>query len=314
MILISEAREFPSSWRGCFVTVGNFDGVHLGHRALIDRLRARAGASSARALVLTFQPHPASILRPQLAPEPLVWPAREVELLEQAGADEVGVFATGPWLLSMSARQFFDEILRGLVGARGLVEGPNFAFGQDRQGGVANLAEWSAAAGMEFEVVEAARVGDGLVSSSRIRECIRAGDVALATQLLGRPHRIRGTVGVGAGRGARIGYPTANLGQVEVILPGDGVYAALASIDGQTRRFAAACNLGPNPTFGESARKIEAHLIGFEGDLRGRRIELDFLARLRSTVRFASKDALLEQLAIDVKRAGEVAQAHSATP
>lgn len=301
MIVIENPREFPARARGAYATIGNFDGVHLGHQRILARLRALADQAGAPALALTFHPHPATLLRPQLAPVPLVWPEREAVLLKEAGATEVGVFKTGSWLLSMSAREFFDAIVLGLLAARGLVEGPNFAFGHDRQGDVASLRAWCSESGLDFETMDAIRVGDELVSSSRIRESIREGRVLEAASLLGRPHRIRGIVSRGAGRGAGLGFPTINLQDVDVLAPADGVYAARAFIADEQKPWPAACNLGPNPTFGESARKIEAHLIGFQGDLLDQRVELDFLDRIRPTQKFPDLQALLDQIAVDLK-------------
>ncbi len=301
MIEIENAREFPTRARGAYATIGNFDGVHLGHQRILGRLRALADQAGAPALALTFHPHPAMLLRPDQAPTPLVWPEREARLLKEAGATEVGVFKTGPWLLSMSAREFFTAIVRQLLSARGLVEGPNFAFGHDRQGDVASLRTWCAEVGMDFETVDAIHVGDELVSSSRIRASIQAGRVREAATLLGRAHRLRGVVVRGAGRGAGLGFPTANLDRIDVLAPGDGVYAALAFIKGEPKPWPAACNLGPNPTFGESARKLEAHLIGFHGDLVGQTVELDFLDQIRPTRKFPDLQALLGQIAADVE-------------
>lgn len=300
MIVIENVHEFPARARGAFVTVGNFDGVHRGHRALLGRLRALADAAAAPALAITFDPHPATLLRPAEAPVPLVWPEREVELLIEAGATEVGVFRTGPWLLGLSAREFFDRVIRDQLGARGLVEGPNFAFGHDRQGTVAILKEWCGGAGIGFEVVEGTRIDGELVSSSRIRRALGAGDVAEATRLMGRPHRIRGTIGRGAGRGAGLGFPTANLTAIDTLIPADGVYAARAFIEGRGPAHAAACNIGPNPTFGESSRKVEAHLLGYSADLYDRRVELEFIKRLRATRRFAGLDELVRQVRADI--------------
>ncbi len=301
MIEIENPREFPDRARGAYATIGNFDGVHLGHQRILARLRSLADQASAPALALTFRPHPATLLRPLDAPLPLVWPEREALLLEQAGATEVGFFKTGPWLLSMPARVFFDDMVRGLLGVRGLVEGPNFAFGHDREGDVVRLRTWCSESGMAFETVDAIRVGGELVSSSRIRESIRLGKVEDAASLLGRPHRIRGIVGRGAGRGAGLGFPTINLESVDVLAPADGVYAAQAIVEGEPRTWPAACNLGPNPTFGETARKIEAHLIGFHGDLLGRCVELDFLERIRGTRKFPDFEALVTQIAADLE-------------
>jgi riboflavin kinase / FMN adenylyltransferase len=300
VIVIENVRDFPARARGAFVTVGNFDGVHRGHQALLSRLCAKADAAGAPALAITFDPHPATLLRPAEAPVPLVWPEREIELLRQAGVTEVGVFRTGPWLLELSAREFFDRVIRQQLGAKGLVEGPNFAFGHDRHGNVTILRDWCAAAGIDFEVVEGTRIDGELVSSSRIRRALVSGAVEEATRLMGRPHRIRGVVGRGAGRGAGLGFPTANLVEIDTLIPADGVYAARAWVEGRGPFYPAACNIGPNPTFGEHGRKVEAHLLDFTGDLYERRLELDFEKRLRDTRRFPGLNELLSQLRADI--------------
>jgi riboflavin kinase / FMN adenylyltransferase len=309
VIAIENVHGFPAGARGAFVTIGNFDGVHRGHQALLGRLRALADAAGAPAMAITFDPHPATLLRPAEAPVPLVWPEREVELLIEAGATEVGVFRTGPWLLELSAREFFDRVIRDQLAARGLVEGPNFAFGRDREGTVAVLRDWCAAEGIAFEVVEGTRIDEELVSSSRIRRALVAGDVEEATRLLGRPHRIRGAIGRGAGRGSGLGFPTANLVAIDTLIPADGVYAARAHVDGRCPAHPAACNIGPNPTFGEDARKVEAHLLGFSGDLYNRRVELDFIKRLRATRRFSGLDELILQVRADIEETRLACQA-----
>ena len=264
-------------------------------------MRARADAAGVPALAITFDPHPVALLRPEAAPVPLVWLDREISLLQEAGASLVGVFRTGPWLLELTAREFFDRILREQLGARGIVEGPNFAFGHDRTGDVGTLESWCGQAGIDFEVVDLAVIDDRLISSSLIRQCLREGQVALARRYLGRPHRIRGKVSRGAGRGATIGFPTINLTDTDTLVPGEGVYAGFAYLDGHERPWAAACNIGPNPTFGDLSKKIEAHLVGFSGDLYGKPVELDFLEQLRETRKFAGRDELLAQIAADVQ-------------
>jgi riboflavin kinase/FMN adenylyltransferase len=284
------------------VAVGNFDGVHRGHSRLIARLRSCAGAAGVPALALTFDPHPVAILRPEAAPVPLVWTERTVELLREAGADEVGVFATGPWLLGLTAREFFDQIIVGRLAARGMVEGPNFAFGRDRGGDAALLAGWCRAAGLGFEEVEPTAVDGELVSSSRIRGALAEGRARDAAALLGRPHRIRGVVTHGAARGAGLGFPTANLDGIDTLIPADGVYAVLAWLAGRPSPLPAACHIGPNVTFGEQVRKVEAHLLDFSGELYGQVLSLDILERLRGTRPFAGLDELLAQIRLDVSQ------------
>ena len=309
VIAIDGVRDVPARARGAMVTVGNFDGVHRGHQILLGRLRARADAAGIPALAITFDPHPVALLRPEAAPVPLLWLEREIALLREAGATEVAVFRTGPWLLELSAREFFDRVIRQQLAARGIVEGPNFAFGHDRQGDVRVLGAWCAETGIDFEIVEPTLVEGRLISSSLIRLCLSEGRAQEAARFLGRPHRIRGIVGQGAGRGAGLGFPTVNLTEISTLVPAEGVYASLAWIDGQGPAWPAACNIGPNPTFGDQAKKVEAHLIGFAGDLYGQAIELDFLERLRATRKFSGLDELLGQIQADVDQTRTICQA-----
>ena len=303
VITLEGFETVPSKARGAFVAIGNFDGVHRGHAHLLGRLRARAQAAGVTALALTFDPPPAAVLRPEAVPAPLTWLDRRLELMKAAGADEVGVFRTGPWLLGLTAREFFDRVIIDQLGARGMVEGPTFGFGRDRGGDAEILRGWCAEVGLEFEVATPTESEGRMVSSTRIRRSLADGQAGEAARLLGRPHRIRGVITHGAGRGAGIGVPTANLDEIDTVIPGDGVYAALAFVDGQAPAIPTACNIGPNPTFGEQVRKVEAHLIDFSGDLYGRTVELDILERLRPTRRFDGLDDLLGQIRLDVERA-----------
>ncbi|WP_435015431.1 riboflavin biosynthesis protein RibF [Tundrisphaera sp. TA3] len=303
MITIENFADVPARIQGAFVAVGNFDGVHHGHARLLESLRSRADAAGVPALALTFDPSPVAVLRPEEAPAPLTWIARRVDLMLQAGATEVGIFRTGPWLLGLSAREFFDRVIVGQLKARGMVEGPTFGFGRDRGGDSRLLADWCERAGIAFEVATPTDLDGRIVSSSRIRQALGAGDAVGAAALLGRPHRIRGIVTHGAGRGAGIGVPTANLDEIDTLIPADGVYAIHAYTEPGGPPRAGACNIGPNPTFGEQIRKVEAHLIDFQGDLYGRTVEVDFLAQLRPTRRFAGLEDLLAQIASDIEQA-----------
>jgi riboflavin kinase/FMN adenylyltransferase len=311
VITLENFEEVPTSARGAFVAVGNFDGVHRGHAHLLDRLRVRADAAGVPALALTFDPPPVAILRPDAAPAPLTSIARRLDLMKQAGASEVGIFKTGPWLLGLTAREFFDRVILEQLGARGMVEGPTFGFGRDRGGDSTLLGSWCADAGLEFEVASPTEVDGQIVSSTRIRRALADGGVEEASQLLGHSHRIRGFITHGAGRGAGIGVPTANLDEIDTVIPADGVYAVLARVDGHPPSIAAACNIGPNPTFGEQIRKVEAHLIDFQGDLYGKTVELEILQRLRPTRKFAGLDDLLGQIQRDINQAREVCSRHS---
>ena len=305
VITLEDFGRVPAKLSGAFLAVGNFDGVHRGHAHLLARLRARADAAGVPALALTFDPPPVAVLRPDAAPAPLTWLARRVDLMHRAGAAEVGVFRTGPWLLGLTAREFFDRVILEQLGARGMVEGPTFGFGRDRGGDARLLGSWCAEAGLDFEVATPTESDGRIVSSTRIRRALAEGEAAEAADLLGHPHRIRGLVTHGAGRGAGIGVPTANLDDIDTVIPDDGVYAVLATLEGQNEPIPGACNIGPNPTFGEQVRKVEAHLIDFQGDLYGRTLELDILRRLRPTRKFAGLDDLLAQIKLDIEQARE---------
>ena len=298
MRLLRSLTELPDDLRQGAVAIGNFDGVHRGHAALIDRLRLQAQKVGGPAVVLTFDPHPVRLLRPSVAPPPLTWTDRKAELLNELGVHATIAYPTDEALLSLSASEFFDRIVIQQLSARGIVEGPNFNFGRGREGNIETLGQLCRSAAIELDVVEPVLFGNDFVSSSRVRRAITAGDVDLASQLLTRPYRVRGMVTHGAGRGGKIGFATANLEAIDTLLPAQGVYAACAfSLAGT---WPAAVNIGPNPTFGEQAVKVEAHLIGFSGFLYGQPLELAFLARLRDIQPFPSIDALKAQLVADV--------------
>lgn len=305
MKLCRSLDELPPEFRSGAVSIGNFDGVHRGHARICERLVAHARQLGGRAVVFTFDPHPVRILRPGQAPPPLTWTDRKAELLAEQGVDAVVAYPTNEELLRLSAREFFTQILCRELGARAIVEGPNFYFGHDRGGDVRLLAALAREHQIELEVVPPLVQGDDYVSSSRIRRLLTEGHVAEAGQLLTQPYRIRGMVTHGAGRGGRIGFPTANLEAIDTLLPAEGVYAGRVSFEG--RPWPAAINIGGNPTFGEQAHKVEVHLIDFHGPLYGQPLEVDFLARLRATRPFAGVGELQTQLAADVAAARQVA-------
>ena len=214
------------------MTVGNFDGVHVGHAAIVAALEATARRLDMPAVALTFDPHPASVLRPEAAPVPLTTPSRRAELLAALGVDAVFVQPADMRLMSLPAESFYTDVLRGRLRAAALVEGTDFRFGAGRRGDVALLREWCAADGMAFGVVAPVLSAGEPVSSSRIRSLIAAGDVEAANCLLTAPLRIRGTVVQGKRRGASLGFPTANLGSIATLVPAPGVYAARAAVAG----------------------------------------------------------------------------------
>ena len=303
VILLDSFDPAPEAVRGAFLAVGNFDGVHRGHAHLMARLRARADEAHSPAVALTFDPPPATVLRPQAAPVPLSWTERKVELLKEAGAHHVGVFQTGPWLLGLTAREFFDRVVIGQFGAKGMVEGPTFGFGRDRGGDAALLGSWCAAAGLGFEVASPARFDGLIVSSSRVRGALAEGLVEEAAALLGRPHRTRGLVVKGQGRGAGLGFPTANLDGIDTQIPALGVYAVDVKIVGDPLPRRGAAHVGPNITFGATTSTVEVHILDYRGDLYDRSIEVDWRRRIRSSRKFDGVEDLLTQIAVDVQEA-----------
>ena len=304
MKLIRDLAALPDELRAGAVAIGNFDGVHLGHARIVERLIAKAREVGGPAVVFTFDPHPVRLLRPAAAPPPLTWTDRKAELLIELGVDSMIAYPTDEALLSLSPEQFFTAIVREKLGARAIVEGANFYFGRDRAGTIDVLRRLAAEAGVAVEVVEPLVLSGEIVSSSRVRKLLAEGRVEEASRLLTRPYRIRGMVTHGAGRGAKIGFPTANVAAVDTLLPGPGVYAGAAWTAGQ--RYRAAINVGPNPTFGEQALKLEVHLIDFSAELYHQPLEVDFLRRLRDIQPFASVDALRAQLERDVAAAEQM--------
>jgi riboflavin kinase / FMN adenylyltransferase len=307
--LYRSRAPFPAELHGGVVAVGNFDGVHQGHRVLIEQLVRLAREVRGPAIVFTFDPSPAELLYPDSAPPALTWMERRAELLHQLGVDAVIAFPTDLPLLELTAQQFFERILVGELQIKGIVEGPNFRFGKGRTGDVAFLQQQCQAANLAIRIVQPQESDGQLVSSSRVRAALVAGDVALANQMLLEPYRLQGRVSTGAQRGRQLGFPTANLEDIPVLVPPVGVYAGRVQID--QRAFACAVHIGPNPTFGEQHLKVEVHVIGFQGDLYGQTMELELLDRVREVRKFASVDELKEQLTKDIARASSQVQAMS---
>jgi riboflavin kinase/FMN adenylyltransferase len=304
MLLIRDLAYLPDDLRRGAVAIGNFDGVHLGHAQIARRLIARAGEVNGRSVVFTFDPHPVRILRPREAPPPLTWTDRKAELLGELGVDAMIAYPTDEELLRLTAGEFFDQIIRLRLDAQVLVEGPNFNFGRGRAGTIDVLRGLCKTAGVVLEVVEPIAAEGDYISSSRVRKLISEGRIDEAGRMLTRPYRLRGMVRHGAARGARIGFPTANLDAIDTLLPGPGVYAGRAIADGAS--WPAAINVGPSPTFGEQRMKVEIHLIGFQGTLYGQPLEVDFLRRLRDIQRFDSVEALKAQLESDIAAAAKL--------
>jgi riboflavin kinase / FMN adenylyltransferase len=292
--------------RGSAVTIGAYDGVHLGHRHLLAELRQRASARGLASVVVTFDRHPATVVRPQSAPPILTDREQKLELLAAAGMDLTLVVPFDQARANETAEEFVLEVLVGALGARLVVVGEDFHFGNRRAGNVALLAEMGARYG--FDVVGLALEADDsaqAVSSTRIRELLAACEVSAAAELLGRPHQVRGVVVHGDGRGgAELDFPTANVAVPEgVAMPGEGIYACwYERPDGSVH--AAAASLGRRPTFHAAAAPVlEVFLMDFSGDLYGEAARVSFVTHLREERRFDSTEALVRQMTADVAAA-----------
>lgn len=299
MILSHGLQAFRPSAGGSLVAIGNFDGVHRGHQALFEAARRLRDAHGGQVVAVTFEPHPLTVLR-GAAPGKLTTLEEKARLLVRFGVDQIVVLPSTTALLQLEPRAFLDQVLLTLK-PRAVIEGSEFRFGADRQGDVHTLQEHGRQHGYDVQVV--APVPDPVtsrtVSSSAIRAALQAGDVESAHRMLARPPHVRGTVVRGDGRGAGIGFPTANLANVEHMPPAYGVYAAVAAVRGA--RYRAAVNVGPQPTFGQMMSRIEAHLLDFEGRLESSQLVLCFLFRLRGQQRFEDITALSNQIREDVR-------------
>jgi riboflavin kinase/FMN adenylyltransferase len=298
-------EDAPAGFRNGALAIGNFDGVHLGHQALLAELRKQARLIDGPAVAVTFEPHPLRILKPQSYQPALTTMAERTRWIERYGADHVVVLATSKDLLSLAPDKFFHSLIEEGLAARTLVEGFNFRFGRDRLGTIESLGWLCRQSGKTLTVVGPVQRDGANVASSRVRRALLEGDVKVASELLGRPYRLQGTVVPGQERGRGLGFPTANLGSIETLLPADGVYAV--RVEHADFRGPGAVNIGANPTFGETARKVEVHLIGYSGDLQGQPLVMEFIERLRDTRAFTGPEALKRQLQLDVARAKEIA-------
>lgn len=286
---------------GSAVTIGTFDGVHLGHRALIALTIAQARERGLSPVVLTWDRHPAATLRPEVAPPMLSSPERKIELLRETGADVVAVLPFDVPLSQREPESFVRDVLVTGLGARLVLVGEGWRFGRGRAGTVDLLAELGRDLGFEARGVTLEEVGGEAASSSRVRKAVTSGDLSSAERLLGRPFDLDGVVEHGDARGAGLGFPTANLSiDPTIAAPPVGVYAGRAR-HGESW-FPAATNVGVNPTFGGTETpRIETYLVGFEGDLYGRTLRVEFWERLRDEKRFESVDDLVEQMGLDVE-------------
>jgi riboflavin kinase / FMN adenylyltransferase len=303
MEIVRGLESLPLAEGHSVVTVGFFDGVHLGHREVIRQAVEAAAARNARSVAVTFDRHPREILSPGQEPRLLTTVERKASLIEDAGADVLVVLEFTERFSKVSAEDFVRDVLVGGLHAVHARVGANFTFGHRAAGTVATLEEVGASLGMTADEVDLFTIDGRVVSSSSIREALSQGDLAWPSTALGRRVVLDGEVVSGAGRGKGLGYPTANLRTwPRLLLPGQGIYAGVAELfDGS--RYAAAVDVGTNPTFGVEPLHVEAFLIDFpDVELRGQQIAVEFWERLRDEVRFDGVDELVAAIADDVER------------
>jgi riboflavin kinase/FMN adenylyltransferase len=308
MEVLRDMAACPVPVAGSAVTIGAFDGVHLGHRAVIEEVRRRASILGCPTAVVTFDRHPAAVVRPESAPKLLTDTDQKLERLAVAGVDYTLVLHFDEDRSHESAEDFVNEVLVGCLRARLVVVGEDFHFGRNRGGNVELLRRMGPNLGFEVEGLTLVPVPgfEGPVSSTAIRRALESGDVVTADRLLGRPHEVRGVVEQGDGRGGKVlGFPTANVAvPAEIQLPADGIYAGwYERPDGSIH--AAAISIGRRPTFYPEGGPLmlEAYLLDFDGDLYGERARVQFVTRLRGEERFESADALVAQMNKDVEAA-----------
>ncbi|MGB8411639.1 MAG: bifunctional riboflavin kinase/FAD synthetase [Candidatus Binatus sp.] len=287
--------------------IGNFDGVHLGHRAILKAAIDHARAAGGTAFALTFDPLPAKVLAPARAPRLILTPDDKLEMLRLSGADGVIVLDFTRELSRLSPRDFVRDYLRAKIGVREVVVGHSVSFGHNRAGNAAMMVELGREFGFDTEVVGPIKIGGLEVSSTKVREAIAAGDLRGAARLLGRYHFLRGPVVRGRKRGRTIGFPTANLASETECIPPDGVYATRVILDDGA--YPAIANIGMRPTFSETERSIEAHIFDFTRDLYGTRIKLELIERIRAERKFDNADALKAQIALDLSKVREILSA-----
>lgn len=304
-------EDVPEGWGRSVVTIGSYDGVHRGHQLIIGRAVSRARDLGLRSVVVTFDPHP-SVVRPGNRPAMLAAHPRRAELMEQLGVDALLILPFTTEFSQLSPEDFVTTVLAGALGAKLVVEGPNFRFGHKAAGDVAGLTVLGREYDFGVEVVDlfvrGTAGGGEAFSSTLVRRLVAEGDVGGAMEILGRPHSVEGVVVQGAQRGRQLGYPTANVETLPyAAIPADGVYAGWLVVAGE--RMPAAISVGTNPTFDGTERTVEAYAIDRVGlELYGLHAAVDFLVYLRGQEKFESIDALLERIAVDVKRARDLVQ------
>lgn len=291
--------------KGAAITIGNFDGVHRGHQDILKKLITKAKQLKIPSVVYTFKPHPVKVLSPHNAPKLIQTLPQKIELLKNQGVDAVVLEPFTRKFASLTAKPFFEKILKNRLNSRFILVGYDFTFGAKRSGNRDTLKQLCDQHDIDLLIEDAFFVKDTLSSSSLVRKEISEGDIVSANKLLGRPYFIDGVIVKGDGRGRTIGVPTANLDSDQELLPDTGVYATIAEIN--KKKYASVTNIGKAPTFGEHPLRIECHLIGQEMNLYKKKMRLHFLYHLRNEKKFSDQNELIKQIHADIKKAKQKA-------
>ena len=310
MRILRGLASFPPELAPCVAALGAFDGIHLAHATILDTAVARARALGVSSVVCTFDPHPATVLRPDRAPAPIATLPENLARMAEHGPDAALIIRFTPEFSRIEAEAFADDVLRTTLRVREVVVGFNHTFGRGARGTATLLKGLGDAHGFVVHVLPPLQVGGQTVSSSAIREALREGEVDLARAFLGRPYLVSGTVLRGAGRGRTLGFPTANLRPDRPLILAPGVYAARAVWD--DTRADAVVNVGYRPTFGEDQYWVEAYVFDFSGDLYDRTLTIEFVHRIRAEMKFAGIESLKRQVSADMEAARRLLQGRGA--
>ena len=299
MKIFKSLEEITPEFYDAYVTIGNFDGVHVGHRYIFNQIIEEARQVGSRAVVITFDPHPKMVLHPDRRPFYLIATIEEkMAILEEIGIDAVFLIPFSLEYAQTTARSFICDVLWQRFRVKKVFIGHDYTFGRGKEGKQQLLEAYGKELGFGVTVIDAVKFHDTVISSTLIRNLILDGQVKNAADFLGRPYNLKGTVVKGHQRGGGMGFPTANLDPEKVLVPRTGVYAAIVLLHGT--RYAAVLNIGYNPTFGNGDRTIEVHLIDFQGEIYGETLQVYFIERLRDELRFPSADELVRQIQQDV--------------
>jgi len=308
MKVIRNVLDITPELHGSIITIGNFDGIHMGHQKIFRKVVSESEQQGRKSVVMTFDPHPKKVIHPERRPFFILTPVEEkLSLIEAAGIDTTILISFSHEFSRTSAEAFVKEILWRRLRIRKVIIGYDYKFGRNKGGNADLLRKFGAELGFEVEEIGAIKLGDVIASSTNIRLSILSGNVSTAAKLLGRPYNVRGIVSRGYRRGTEIGYPTANI-ESEKVIPAIGVYAIIAKLEGKNHM--GVINVGYCPTFGDEEITAEVHLLDFQGDIYGKEMEVFFIDRIRDEFTFESPEKLMEQIEKDIQQARTILGPH----